>query len=134
MSCLTPAKVNQNDFRPGKGNALQAAIASIFQLSLQEVPNFIESPEGYESAIQSFCHGRGITMEKITLSKDVKLSEKYNGKYCVLRGVSPRGDHGHVVVARYRDELNDFEMIHDPHPDETYLDKDGGYGWAMFFW
>ena len=62
-------------------------------------------------------------MEKKTQSKDVKLSEKYNGKCCVLRGVSPRGDHGHVVVARYREELNDCEMIHDPHPDETYWIK-----------
>ena len=68
-------------------------------------------------------------MEKVALSNDsYKLCDKYNNKYCILRGDSPRGDHGHVVVARYNNEANDFEMIHDTHPDKTYLDKPGGYG------
>ena len=47
-------KVYQDDFSSAKGNALQAAVASIFDLSLDQVPNFIESPEGYESAIETF--------------------------------------------------------------------------------
>ena len=74
-------------------------------------------------------------MEKVPLrGTGYELSDKYNDKYCILRGDSPRGDHGHVVVAQYsNEEVSGFDLIHDPHPDETYLDADGDYGWAMFF-
>ena len=39
----TPTKVYQDNFSPGKGNALQAAVASMFGQSLHDVPNFITS-------------------------------------------------------------------------------------------
>lgn len=129
----TPIKIYQDDFSPGKGNALQAAVASIFGLDLSQVPNFIEIPEGYESAIRTFCHDRGSDCIKIKLSdggSDNILSE-YNGKLCILRGKSPRGDFGHVVVAKRKEGA--FEMMHDPHPEETFLDEAEGFGWCMFF-
>eukprot|EP00986_Skeletonema_menzelii_P021459 scaffold34623_cov143-Skeletonema_menzelii.AAC.1 len=50
----TPIKIYQTDFSPGKENALQAAVASIFGLDLSKVPNFIEVPEGYEASIRTF--------------------------------------------------------------------------------
>ena len=131
-----PIKIYQTDFSPGKGNALQAAVASIFGIDLSKVPNFIEMPEGYEAAISTFCHDRGNECIKITLkerksdgSNDV-LSE-YNGKLCILRGKSPRGDFGHVVVAKRVNGA--FQMMHDPHPDETFLDEGEDAGWCMFF-
>lgn len=44
----TPTKVYQDDFRASKGNALQAAVASLFGQSLHDVPNFITSnPSAY---------------------------------------------------------------------------------------
>jgi hypothetical protein len=132
----TPIKIYQDDFSPGKGNALQAAVASIFGLDLSKVPNFIEMPEGYKAAIRTFCHDRGSDCFKIKLSggksdgsSDI-LSE-YNGKLCILRGKSPRGDFGHVVVAKR--EEGSFQMMHDPHPEETFLDEGEDAGWCMFF-
>lgn len=136
MAGLAPSKVYQDDFHPGKGNALQACAASIFNLTLEEVPNFIEMPGGYEDEMQTFCRSRGLVMEKVALGKDTNenvLGPEYNGKYCILRGTSPRGDHGHVVVAQFDIDIEDFAMIHDPHPDHTFLDESKDYGWAMFF-
>jgi hypothetical protein len=154
---VIPLKVFQDDFRPGRGNALQAAVASIFGLELANVPNFVELPEGYESAIQCFCRDRDRASIKIKLTGEEEgnsnnscVSEQYDGQLCVLRGKSTRGDFGHVVVARRRkiggdDDGNDennytksktiggFEMIHDPHPDETFLDETEKFGWCMFF-
>lgn len=132
-----PTKIYQSDFSPRKGNALQTAVASIFGLDLSKVPNFIEMPEGYETAICTFCRDRGSECIKITLggkksndsTSDV-LSE-YNGKLCILRGKSPRGDFGHVVVAKRVNGT--FQMMHDPHPDETFLDEGEDAGWCMFF-
>jgi len=142
-----PRKVYQDDFRPGRGNALQAAVASIFGLDLTEVPNFVELPEGYEKAIQKFCGENGGSSAKIKLGGDTNNSNhnhnNHEGQFCVLRGKSPRGDFGHVVVARKTKDVGEstsdsttiggFEMIHDPHPDETFLDNDEAFGWCMFF-
>eukprot|EP00913_Durusdinium_trenchii_P027238 g25556.t1 len=39
-------QVKQTIFTAGAGNALQAAVASVVRLPLEEVPNFIEDPAG----------------------------------------------------------------------------------------
>ncbi len=138
-----PSKVYQDDFSPGRGNALQAAVASVFGFDLADVPNFVELPEGYELAIQKFCFDHGkfpslkYSLQNDTLEADVW--EKYEGKLCLLRGKSPRGDFGHVVVARRTKATEEtastsaFEMVHDPHPAETFLDVNEPFGWCMFF-
>mmetsp|Transcript_16928 Transcript_16928/g.38828 ORF Transcript_16928/g.38828 Transcript_16928/m.38828 type:complete len:169 (+) Transcript_16928:185-691(+) len=134
-----PRKIFQDDFRHGKGNALQAAVASIFGLELIDVPNFVELPEGYEIAIERFCRDRSHACFKIKINDDCKVDDKHDGRLCLLRGKSPRGDFGHVVVARRKKVNNEtvlnggeFEMVHDPHPDETFLDEGEPFGWCMF--
>lgn len=129
----TPTKVYQDDFTPAQGNALQAAVASIFGLSLQDVPNFIVMKEGYEQSIVNFYlqHGR---CAKIKLGIDnSKVPEAYDNQICILRGKSPRGSFGHVIVAKHT-HSGQFEMLHDPHPDETFLDEESeAFGWCLFF-
>lgn len=159
-----PSKVYQDDFSPSRGNALQAAVASIFGLVLQDVPNFIDAPEGYDASIRSFYQeiisddeedDRVGLCTKIQLEQssssdnnlyiekkakeegqdDEKDANKLDGfvdRICVLRGKSPRGNFGHVVVARYK-KGGEFEMIHDPHPQNTFLDMSESFGWCMFF-
>mmetsp|Transcript_6142 Transcript_6142/g.12677 ORF Transcript_6142/g.12677 Transcript_6142/m.12677 type:complete len:226 (+) Transcript_6142:126-803(+) len=138
-----PSKVYQDDFSPGRGNALQAAVASVFGFDLADVPNFVVLPEGYELAIQVFCfdNGRFASLKYNLLQDalDADVWKKYEGKLCLLRGKSPRGDFAHVVVARRTkatDEnthMSAFEMVHDPHPDETFLDQSEPFGWCIFF-
>jgi len=131
--CL-PKRVHQDDFSPGRGNALQACVASIFGLSLNDVPNFITMPEGYEAAIKKFClqQNRDGKCIKIKIDGSSNIPDEYNGMICVLRGKSPRGDFGHVVVA-HNIANGRFDMVHDPHPEGTYLDPKEMYGWCMFF-
>ena len=157
MPLSTPDEVFQDDISPAKGNALQAAVASILGMPLSEVPNFIAMEEGYEAAIARFYHqghrggADGRVCAKLTLegsrgsngeertsyeasgimylrpdqSKPDEASnfpctvpDEYNGKLCILRGKSPRGEFGHVVVARHVSG-GKFDMVHDPHPDGT---------------
>jgi hypothetical protein len=132
MPLTTPTKVYQDDFSPAKGNALQAAVASMFGLQLHDVPNFIESPIGYESAITQFHKQLGGKQCSKIMKLDHEIPEKYDNTLCLLRGKSPRGNFGHVVVARHISKGN-FEMIHDPHPDATFLDKAELFGWCLFF-
>jgi len=127
-----PAIVYQDDFDPGRGNALQAVIASIFGLALTDVPNFIDMPIGYEAAITSFCNEARVECTKIKLTgANLNQISIYDGQLCCLRGKSPRGDFGHVVVARLEDEK--FKFVHDPHPDGAMLDANEDFGWCMFF-
>ena len=124
-----PAKVLQDDFSPAKGNALQACVASIFAQPLSDVPNFIELECGYEKGIQSYISPKYVCMKKHLCDIDDSNSQN---KVCILRGKSPRGNFGHVVVARYQ-KGGTFDMLHDPHPDATFLDTSEAFGWCMFF-
>mmetsp|Transcript_14877 Transcript_14877/g.19533 ORF Transcript_14877/g.19533 Transcript_14877/m.19533 type:complete len:148 (+) Transcript_14877:93-536(+) len=132
----TPSLVRQDNFSPAKGNALQACIASLFHLKLNDVPNFIELDVGYEQGIRDFLASRSnIRMRKVPLEQGCSLmgeEEESKGKLCLLRGKSPRGEFGHVVVAKVCENVG-FEMVHDPHPDDTFLDKTERYGWCMLF-
>jgi hypothetical protein len=220
-----PRRVYQNNFIRGRGNALQAAVASIFGLTLLDVPNFIEMPEGYavlitkfyqqrsggvgkcvkimlrdtETSKESACKdhtvlGNGAALdssfemtytrsheecERVASIKEncfnnlssvlndkrmtigqlegfnrqlnelvqgallalsniprnpqhYDIPDDYNNKICILRGKSPRGDFGHVVVAKHLSG-GKFEMLHDPYPDGNFLDASEGYAWCLFF-
>lgn len=106
----------------------------MFGLPLRDVPNFIESPDGYYAAIGAFYKqrkedGRCV---KVILGNGAAVPNEYKDKVCILRGKSPRGDFGHVVVARHL-ATGGFEMIHDPHPEAAFLDESEEYGWCLFF-
>jgi hypothetical protein len=52
----------------------------------------------------------------------------------IVRGKSPRGDFGHVVVGCVNSDQISVSFIHDPHPEATMLSGyDNGKGWCMIF-
>lgn len=126
-----PQVVRQTDFSAGHGNALQACAASIFGLPIDSVPNFIQLKCGYEQGIAEFV--APLKPRKVSLPADPasKLDEDV-GRLCILRGKSPRGEHGHVVVARAKSG-GGFDFVCDPHPDDTFLDAESPFGWCMLF-
>ena len=126
-----PKQVFQDDFTASKGNALQAAVASIFDKALDEVPNFITMKCGYEQGIREYVKDY-YNLEKTKIDSLGKFNDNHLGKICIIRGKSPRGDFGHVVVGKLIAD-GKFEMIHDPHPDNTFLDDAEPFGWYMIF-
>lgn len=94
------------------GNCLQAAVASLLDLPLDEVPHFVgdDWASGGErhwwTEWRHWCGDRGLT---------VRSEEPRPGEYYLASGPSPRDpeNRGHVVVYR------DGELVHDPHPDGT---------------
>lgn len=129
-----PLPILQDDFSPSKGNALQACVASIFGQPLADVPNFIALECGYLDGIQNYVDDN-YTVRKTNLnssSDDDDIMEKDVGKICILRGKSPRGNFGHVVVATIKGSRL-FEFIHDPHPDSNFLDPAEAFGWYIVF-
>jgi hypothetical protein len=152
---MSPATVHQTLFDPANGNSLQACVASLFNLPLGDVPNFLAdaaSSGGYAAAIARFVRPSGWTPRKVPLGSATSgCGGLGDGTVVILRGQSPRGTHGHVVLARVRGggggagltaavgntdadtSASRFDYIMDPHPDGTYLDGTAELGWAMVF-
>ena len=143
---LSLVGVHQTDFQAGTGNALQACVATLLGRSLDSVPNFITLTCGYEKGIKEFVatvaphlqvckimlnHGKDDT-ERPTESSPPVIPIN---QLVILRGKSPRGSHGHVVIARYNngDISPLFFPVHDPHPDTTFLDMTEPPVWCMYF-
>ncbi|KAJ1444790.1 hypothetical protein M885DRAFT_13358 [Pelagophyceae sp. CCMP2097] len=98
--------VLQDDFSAGNGNALQAAVATLEGLTLGDVPNFVREPAGiegssvtwpgYEAELTKWLAARHQGFVKIPLRNDKFPLAASPGMRCIVRGRSPRGEHGHV--------------------------------------
>jgi hypothetical protein len=105
---------------PDCGNCLQACVASILELDLEDVPNFaeVEGEHGWWQALQDFVTERGFFL--YALDPEHGAPED---TYYLAVGDSPRGDFNHVVVA------NGTAIVHDPNPTGEGLK---GYAKEMF--
>lgn len=109
------------------GNCMQAAIASLLDLPLDEVPHFAEHDD-WDLRFSAWCAERGL----IWFACDV--SQVHDWAPCLLVGQSPRGI-DHVVVGR------GLTAVWDPHPSRDGLTSitgvwvlarpDGGVGNAL---
>ena len=59
----------QTSFLGGAGNALQACVSSIFNLSLESVPNFILDKNGYLHSLNNWLSSNGMCFVKVPLQK-----------------------------------------------------------------
>jgi hypothetical protein len=107
------------------GNCMAAAIASVLELPLEDVPNFVAFPDWW-GQLERFLGERGLGAVDLPYggSKDVALTMAHR-QVVLLAGRSPRGDYQHVIVAEalWRTEPGGwwFEFLHDPHPDGAML-------------
>ena len=117
-------KVFQTIIDPRKGNCMQAVFASVFELELDQVPNFIEMGEEWFSEIQEFVKTQGHKHVADLYNGNEVLEEFHIKQICNYTGVnglfiatvgSPKyyKSHGstHVVVVNKK-----LEIIHDPSP------------------
>lgn len=97
--------------KPGatRGNCLQAAVASLFELPLEDVPHFVAA-EDWWGCLTDWLGKMDLTPVYVNHS-DVM---PWNVPYLAI-GDSPRGDFKHVVIEQNND------LLHDPHPDGTGL-------------
>eukprot|EP00965_Chrysotila_dentata_P151100 4994286-Pleurochrysis_carterae.AAC.2 len=124
--------VAQSDVTPGGGDALRACVASLLGLSSETVPHFVrEAGSEYWHALQQHAHAHGMAVLKQPLVDNRLPHATTAGVLCILRGVSPRGEHGHVVLAAVAADGLSFRMVHDPHPGAAFLKPP--YTWAAFY-
>ena len=108
---MIPVKQTISNFV--NGNCMQACVASIMEVPLETIPNFMcDGEEFYERNLNAWLKYQNF----ITI--DVVI-DKYNTGmlkdcYVIATGESPRSpDLNHAVV------YYNGKMVHDPHPDNT---------------
>ena len=103
-----------------RGNCLQAALASLLDLPLSDVPHFVQDDVDHDGEhvtewnwwlrMRDWLHGRGLSMTS------AGICDPEPGEYVLAMGPSPRGNGIHHVVIN-----RDGQLAHDPHPDGTGL-------------
>jgi len=101
-------KVDQTKFGDKEGNCLQACLASVLEISIDDVPEPDE--RNWLNECNDWLAQFGLALHWLEYN-DLFIPRGYS----ILSGDSPRGSCHHSVVAK------DGELIHDPHPDRTGL-------------
>lgn len=99
------------------GNCVQAVVASILELPLEEVPHFVQQDydnkgEGnwyWMNLLRQFLKSHNKTLTRLYAPEELATDEQL-----IVFGDSPR-DVGHAVI------FQDGKLLHDPHPDKTGL-------------
>ncbi len=113
VNTFVAKRVYQTDCTPGQGDALRACVACIVKIDVEKVPNFVTDPRGYMKGIKEFLKPHKFDFVKVQTTDEIPRNS-----YCIVRGTSPRGDFGHVVVGWYDGEV---ELVHDPHRDGSMI-------------
>jgi hypothetical protein len=110
-----------NDLR---GNCFQAAVASILELPLEEVPHFCQHDD-WEVRLDRWLADRGLAhVEVKTDTEEACIYPIPEGVHCILSGTTPRHPTRlHAVNAITRGGGVTWEFTHDPHPDRSFLNK-----------
>jgi len=100
---ILPHPVDQTAFKTEttRGNCMQASVASILSLNLDEVPNFVEEKHPW-SKLHKFLRKRGFEVKEMAANYVPDV-------FYLATGQSPRGI-SHMVVCF------GGKIIHDPHP------------------
>lgn len=104
--------VHQTILKPPYGNCLQAAVASILELDLQDVPNFARFMDFENPDNHSWWNFYETWLSQYSLQPLGVLIDdgwKPRGWHLII-GDSPRGDYEHAIVGY------DCEPKHDPYP------------------
>ena len=114
---MTP--VFQTKFGKGQGNCFAACLASLLDLSIEEVPNFCHEERNntyWMRKVQKWLlkYDLGIVSLNFYKLEDMKEAIKIGNfpknVYYIISGQSPRGLL-HAVIGQ------NGEVVHDPHPD-----------------
>lgn len=117
--------VKQTRVGQDNGNCWTACIASILELPIEQVPDFIDEKDFYGSTVK-WLGKRGLTLVQIDLQHSTYWPFFWGDTvWTILSGQSPRGDWKHAIVG------NGLKYVHDPHPDNKMLKGDIEYVYLM---
>ena len=98
-----------------KGDCFTASLASLLELSYEEVPYFAMMKEDWIDSFFKFLFDHGYEYKGLTNTKRIQegISQGIN-EYFLVTGGSPRGfKSGHSVIYK------GTQLVHDPHPSRA---------------
>ena len=115
--------VDQTLFGEGRGNCLQACIASVLELPLEAVPHFVLKDDWVE-ALQMFL--ARFDLWTIPMDASSSWDKRFVPRgYHLISGPSPRDNSIWHSIVGYQGK-----MVHDPHPSRAGLEKEET--WDLF--
>lgn len=100
-----------------RGNCLSAVVASLLEIPLADVPNFVAIDDdggmNWHEHWVLFLRERGYNLHFWPMEDKNSPILPVPGEYYLVSGKSTRGNFFHIVV------YQDGRMVHDPHPDGT---------------
>ncbi len=119
---MTPQK--QTIFGKQNGNCFATCVASLLDLPLSEVPNFCaEENDDWFALLQQWLGERGLFAIELKMVSEPFLCPVPDGTLAILTGMGARGLlHSVIGSYRLRAEQHVWEHVHDPHPDDTFID------------
>ena len=116
---MTPQKQTILSGEGKVGNCLQACVASLLDLPLDQVPHFSSYGERWYQHLYRFLEGRGYELDYIHgMKQEERWPSDYKGidGYFIVGGESPRGAiGGHAVI------YFEGEPYFDPHPSNDFI-------------
>lgn len=122
-------KVFQTVVDKGRGNCMQAAIASLFEKELEEVPNFIEFKDSWWTLIDRFYMDNGykhitpFNIDEGGKKRDLELVKNIlkhdngvNGYFYATVPSQTFKDVSHAVIVD-----TELRVVHDPNPNQLAL-------------
>lgn len=121
-------------FTEGIGDCVRTCIASLLDMSIDDVPNFMDNADDWYTPAKRWLKDRGKKFIELRyyneigdpLTDMVTLNRAWvgDGEYVMLLGKSPRPKKDgstkyHAVVGQTSGW--GFDIVHDPHPDNTNI-------------
>lgn len=136
-----PQRGNGHDADGNAGDCQRAAVASILELPLDEVPHFVAYPHPEHDPLadewgprwwreqRRWLRTRGLDCypcegDALTEALHGEAGIQWTG-HVVAAGPSPRGPFGHTCVAVFdglRGPGDRLMLVHDPHPSRAFFD------------
>lgn len=117
--------VDQTDTSSTTGDCLRASVASLFELPIEDVPNFsLLSDTEWFKALLDFGNRHAPDSHNFTLRPRKFPVDDTDYGHVIGCGPSPRGDWWHAVIL----DSETGELVHDPHPTDKRGIEDGGIG------
>ncbi len=122
-------KVFQSTTELGRGDCMRAAVASMFELEIVQVPHFILFKDRWFPSYSSFLNFLGY--EILLFEYDLLPTRKNLINGCIMASVKSRTYDGinHAVL------INSVgRVIHDPNPNKLWLGENVIKGDELIFW
>lgn len=123
-------KVDQTIICKGNGDCFRAAIASIFELAIEQVPHFTMYDERWNDLFLIFLDFMGWEYWGVSANpKDFKFKNSFNGFYLAsVESATFKGVFHSVILDKHG------VVVHDPNPNKKWLGKNALTSGKLFYW